>query len=199
MSNNEITLNSLEHYIFCPYQWWLIYVENEWAENIHTVQGDIVHAKVDDAHFYESRGATRIERSVPLFSEKFRLYGIADLMEFIYNGDKLKNIKVVEYKKGLPSDNGEVTAFDGLQLYAQMVCAREIFGCEVDGYIYYASIRKRVKLKNEEVFDNLLQQTLTEMREFQQNGCVPVKNKGKHCNACSMKEVCLPFVGGHNA
>ena len=84
--------------MFCPYQWWLIYIENEWVENVHTIQGNIVHSKVDDPNFFESRGNKKIERSVPLYSEKLGLYGIADLIEFNYENNKIKSINIVEYK-----------------------------------------------------------------------------------------------------
>ena len=100
--NSEITLNSIEHYMFCPYQWWLIYVENEWAENVHIIQGNIVHTKVDDPTFVESRGDLRVERSVPLYSDALGLYGIADLVEYKYKNGELDCVNIVEYKKGSP-------------------------------------------------------------------------------------------------
>lgn len=199
MLDNEITLNSLEHFVFCPYQWWLCYVQSEWTDNIHTVQGKVVHSKVDDKRFCESRGDVKIERSVPLFSDKLGLYGIADLVEYVYINSKLSKIIVVEYKKGRPDNNKQVQKFDGLQLYAQVVCAKEIFNCKVEGYIYYVSIKKRVKLKDEEFYANLLTKILTQMREFLATKQIPNKNIGKHCNACSLKDVCLPFVGEKNA
>lgn len=200
MSNlKEITLNSLEHFMFCPYQWWLIYIENEWVENVHTIQGNIVHSKVDDPNFFESRGNKKIERSVPLYSEKLGLYGIADLIEFNYENNKIKSINIVEYKKGKPDENKQVQIFDGLQLFAQMQCAREIFDCSVNGCIYYATIRKRVNLTNEKIYEEILNKNLKQMREFLENCNIPDKNIGKHCRGCSLKDVCLPKLGVKNA
>ena len=193
--NNEITLNSLEHYMFCPYQWWLIYVENEWVDNTHTILGDILHTKVDDPNFIEKRGDLRIERSVPLYSDELNLYGIADLIEFHYQNDILKSITIVEYKKGIPTEDKQTQVFDGLQLYAQMYCAKEIYKCEVKGCIYYGSIRKRVFINKLDFYDKLLKDTLNDMRSFFAQKTLPLKNKGKHCNACSLKEICLPFAG----
>ncbi|MGN1227224.1 MAG: CRISPR-associated protein Cas4 [Christensenellales bacterium] len=199
MLNKEITLNSIEHFMFCPFQWWLIYVENEWEDNIHTIQGNIVHSKVDNPKFIESRGCLRVERSVPLYSDKLGLYGIADLIEYKYKGEKLDSINIIEYKKGKPNEDKQVQLFDGMQLYAQMLCAREIFKCDVSGYIYYASIKKRVKLADENKFSAIFYNVLSQMREFMENCKSPKKNIGKHCNACSLKDVCLPFVGGDGA
>ena len=114
----EITLNSLEHYMFCKYQWWLNYVENEWLDNIHTTLGDIVHRHVDNKTFIETRNNVRTYRSVPVYSDKFNLYGIADLVEYDYRNGL--TINVVEYKKGKPTESKEVQVYDGLQLYAQI-------------------------------------------------------------------------------
>ena len=194
----EITLNSLEHYMFCKYQWWLNYVENEWLDNIHTTLGDIVHRHVDNKAFIETRNNVRTYRSVPVYSDKFNLYGIADLVEYDYRNGL--TINVIEYKKGKPTENKEVQVYDGLQLYAQMLCLKEIHNCEVNGYIFYDSIKRRVKLKNVDYFHKLLLSTIEEMRESISRRLPPKKNEGKHCRACSMYEVCLPCcVGEKNA
>jgi len=185
----ETILSELEHFCFCKYQWWLNYVENEWLENTHTILGDIVHARVDDPNFIEKRNGVEIHRSVQVYSRKYKLYGIADLVE--YSRDR---IKVIEYKKGKPDENGEIKQGDGLQLYAQMLCLRENDDRQVEGYIYYDTIRRRVKLKNEDFYHNLLENVLVEMETIITNGEIPPKTIGKHCRACSVCEICLPFT-----
>ena len=190
--NTDITLNSLEHFCFCKYQWWLNYTQGEWLQNVHTVLGDIVHTKVDDPHFVEKRKGITTKRSVVVYNDSLALYGIADLLEFI-NGD-VPRINVVEYKKGKPQDNGEAQVYDGLQVYAQMRCLQSIYDCNIDGYIYYNSIRRRVKLKNLDFYENLLLDTLDEMRQYLTSGNIPPKNITKSCRACSMYEICLPYL-----
>lgn len=187
----EVLLSELEHFNFCKFQWWLNYVENEWLDNTHTILGDIVHARVDDPNFVERRNGVEIRRSVQVFSKKFHLYGIADLVEF--GKDK---IIVVEYKKGKPSETGEVKLGDGLQLYGQMLCLRENDSRTVEGYIYYDSIRRRVKLKNEKMYHQQLLDTLNEMEQIIREGKIPAKCIDKHCRACSVYEICLPFIKG---
>ncbi len=195
----EITLNSLEHFCFCKYQWWLLYTENEWLSNVHTTLGDIVHSKVDIPSFVEKRKNVLVKRSVPIYSNKLDLYGIADLVEYIKENDNISKINVVEYKKGKPQENGSVQIYDGLQLYAQMLCLKEIHGCEVHGFIYYASIKRRVELKNEQFFDELLIKTLKEMRQYINNQNIPPKTISKQCKSCSMYEICLPILEKRNA
>lgn len=104
----EITLNGLEHFCFCKYQWWLLYTENEWLSNVHTTLGDIIHSRVDIPSFVEKRKNVLVKRSVPVYSDKLNLYGIADLVEYIKQDDKISKINVIEYKKGKPQENGSV-------------------------------------------------------------------------------------------
>jgi len=42
-------LSELQHFIFCRRQWALIHVEQQWAENVRTVEGEIMHHRVHDA------------------------------------------------------------------------------------------------------------------------------------------------------
>lgn len=34
-----LQLSGLQHYLFCPRQWALIHIENQWQENLRTVDG----------------------------------------------------------------------------------------------------------------------------------------------------------------
>ena len=51
-------LSGIQHYSFCPRQWALIHVAQEWAENALTVQGGIVHKRAHDASLREWRRDT---------------------------------------------------------------------------------------------------------------------------------------------
>ena len=42
-----IQLSSLQHYVFCPRQCGLMYVEDLWAENVFTARGRVLHERVD--------------------------------------------------------------------------------------------------------------------------------------------------------
>nr|WP_304855832.1 Dna2/Cas4 domain-containing protein [Adlercreutzia caecimuris] len=53
-----LPLSGIQHYSFCPRQWALIHVAQEWAENALTVQGGIVHKRAHDASLRERRGDT---------------------------------------------------------------------------------------------------------------------------------------------
>ena len=38
-----LQLSGLQHFRFCRRQWALIHIENLWAENLRTVDGQILH------------------------------------------------------------------------------------------------------------------------------------------------------------
>ena len=42
-----IPLSALQHYLFCPRQCALIHVEQIWADNAATAEGNLLHERVD--------------------------------------------------------------------------------------------------------------------------------------------------------
>lgn len=51
-----LQLSGLQHFAFCRRQWALIHVENQWAENLRTVEGDLLHARAHNEKLRELRG-----------------------------------------------------------------------------------------------------------------------------------------------
>lgn len=76
-SHNEddlLPLSGIQHFAFCERQWGLIHVESQWVENLPTAEGRLLHKRVDDPYFTESRGDVKTVRSVPLLSKALGLY-----------------------------------------------------------------------------------------------------------------------------
>lgn len=65
-----LQLSGIQHYSFCPRQWALIHVEKQWAENLRTVEGDIMHARAHDSSLRERRGNTLILRELSVSSDR---------------------------------------------------------------------------------------------------------------------------------
>ena len=76
-----LPLSGIQHFAFCERQWGLIHIENQWAENVRTTEGKLLHQRVDDPYFTETRGDVKVIRSVPLISKTLGLYGVADVIE----------------------------------------------------------------------------------------------------------------------
>ena len=50
-----LMLSGIQHFYFCKRQWALIHIEQQWAENQATMEGNYLHARVDDPFFRENR------------------------------------------------------------------------------------------------------------------------------------------------
>ena len=102
-------------------------------------RGRILHQRVDDPYFIESRGHVKTVRSIPLLSKTLGLYGVADLIELYRStsNDCETQYSIVEYKRGKPKPED----WDEVQLCAQAICLEEMLGVSLDfGYMYYLSL-----------------------------------------------------------
>jgi len=177
-------------------------IESQWSENIFVVLGNIVHEKVDNSFLVENRGDLHISRSLPIYSHKYKIQGVCDVVEFIKdeNGVFIKqlngkySINVVEYKRGHPKTSGVVNYADSIQVVAQMVCMNEMFGTSCDGYVYYASVGRRCKISNFKKLVNKLSEILNEIQNYFQQKQVPKIQNMEHCANCSFSDICLPKI-----
>lgn len=44
-----LPLSGLQHFLFCRRQWALIHIEEQWAENLHTIDGALLHERAPSA------------------------------------------------------------------------------------------------------------------------------------------------------
>ena len=77
-----LLLSGLQHFIFCRRQWALIHIEHQWAENLRTVEGNLMHEKAHDSSFRESRGDLYILRGVSIHSSSLGVSGQCDVLEY---------------------------------------------------------------------------------------------------------------------
>jgi CRISPR-associated exonuclease Cas4 len=135
-----IPISSLNHYDYCPKRAWYIFVTGEFVENVHTVEGTLLHARADSSE-RTVRGDVIQTRTVYLYSTRYGLTGIADVVE-----EKGGAIYPVEYKKGR---RGEWQN-DQLQLCAQALCLAEMLRLPQPiprGFLYYAATVKKSRLQ----------------------------------------------------
>ena len=78
-----LQLSGLQHFAFCRRQWALIYLEQQWAENLYTVEGRLLHHRAHDEAARERRGSTLILRGLPIVSHSLGLSGQCDVVEFL--------------------------------------------------------------------------------------------------------------------
>ncbi|MBL8090469.1 MAG: Dna2/Cas4 domain-containing protein, partial [Anaerolineales bacterium] len=108
-----LPLSGIQHFLFCRRQWALIHVEQQWKENALTAEGRIMHKRVDDPFFTETRNGVITARSVPVASYRLGFSGMCDVVEFksspdgvqLPNRDGLFLPTPIEYKRGKPKQN----------------------------------------------------------------------------------------------
>lgn len=192
-----LQLSGLQHFVFCRRQWALIHIEHQWAENFRTIDGAVFHENAHDTGFQESRRDRFITRGVSVCSSELGVSGQCDVLEYhrgstgipIAGKDGLWQPYPVEYKRGSPrEDTG-----DTLQLCGQAMCLESMLCCDIpEGALYYGEVRRREKVAFTPELRNQVRQMLAEMHELYRRGYTPKVKPTKSCNACSMKDLCLP-------
>ena len=192
-----LQLSGLQHFKFCRRQWALIHIENQWAENFRTVDGEILHKNAHDKGFRESRGEVLITRGMPVFSASLGVSGECDVLEFhreetgvpLKDREGLWRPYPVEYKRGEPNERSG----DALQLCAQAMCLEEMLCCDIpEGALYYGEIRHRTAVAFTPQLREQVRVLLEEMHDLYRRGYTPKVKRSRACNACSLKDLCLP-------
>jgi len=198
--DNYLMISGIQHFKFCRRQWALIHVEQQWEENVHTIMGELMHKKVHDPYITEKRRDTLVVRALPVSSRIMGISGECDVVEFhkcedgikLYGHRGLYSVYPVEYKKGKP----KLTEEDKLQLTAQALCLEEMFSTEIpEGAIFYGETRRRDVVEFHEELRLEVKRMFQEMHQYYDPNYTPKVKYSKACNACSLKEVCLPKLG----
>jgi CRISPR-associated exonuclease Cas4 len=182
----EVLISALEHYSYCPRQCALIHVDQTYDENLYTIRGRLMHARVDSGDDLPSRGVETL-RGIPLWSERHGLRGKADAVEW-HDGAPYPVEYKVGRRKGTHTD---------VQLCAQALCLEEMLNVAVPrGAIYYGATRKR----HEVIFDEPLRARTLELIEAIRAMLIaqqlpPAPNDAR-CPNCSLIHACLPGVVG---
>lgn len=199
MIESEITIRSIQHYLYCPHRWGLLEIDNAWAENYYVTKANLMHERVhDNTKSYTSRGKT-VFTSVSVFNEKpeYCLYGITDCIEVTLNGDgTIYKPCIVEYKPTKPKSS-DYSYDDLMQVFAQKICVDYVFGVNCEAAIYYGDTKRRVRLPLYENFielDQNLKKIISEIRYNIIGGIIPPIKKGQKCSGCSMKDICIPSL-----
>lgn len=214
-----IPISALQHHLFCPRQCALIHVDNLWAENRLTAEGQLLHQRSDkpgrrtrrtfsvdadsespDLHknapaFTASAPITglcvRTVRSLPLISRRLGLVGKADQVEFPVDvrGVLAGPPRPIEHKRGRPKRLDH----DRAQLAAQAMCLEEMFDAGVPtGELFYHATRHRERVEIDDALRRLVEKITREVRSNIAANRVPAAEKQKKCKNCSLLNLCMP-------
>jgi CRISPR-associated exonuclease Cas4 len=188
LTDDPLPLSALQHWSYCPRQCGLIHLEQSFSENVYTLRGRAVHVWVD-APGYEARAGVRVERALPLASERLGLIGKADVVEFLPDGTPYP----VEYKHGRATKAQH--GHDALQLAAQVLCLEEMTGRSVhEGAVFYAGSRRRVPISVGARLRAAVEQAITAVRAMLASGRLPSPVADARCKACSLIDLCQPHA-----
>lgn len=204
MRSEEITIRSIQHYMYCPHRWGLLEIDKAWAENVFVTKANLMHERVHDPNRNYTVRGRKVFTSVPVYNdlEEYNLYGVMDCLECkeskdgidaFHDGKKYK-LCIVEYK---PTKSKQQThrKDDLMQIFAQKICVDYVFHCDCETILYYADVKQRIPVDftdSYREFDNELKDLLCEMRANLREGIIPPIKKGQQCSGCSMKDLCMP-------
>ena len=98
----------------------------------------------------------------------------------------------VEYKRGRPKSHDA----DRLQLCCEAMCLEEMLLCPPIpiGYLYYGETTRREEVPLTQDLRDTVDQCLAEMHRLALRQHTPKVKPNRGCNACSLKDICLPFL-----
>jgi CRISPR-associated exonuclease Cas4 len=180
-----LPLSALQHWLFCPRQCGLIHLEQVWAENKFTAEGQVLHHKAHEGPD-ESKAGVRITRSLPVRSFTLGISGQCDIVEFHSDGQVIP----VEYKRGKPKSHRA----DEVQLGAQAMCLEEMLGVAIaNGCLFYGENRRRSAVEFDVALRQLVTDTAAALHAMIDSRETPLAEyEARRCDACSLIGLCQP-------
>lgn len=203
-----LQLSGIQHYVFCPRQWALIHIEQQWVDNSLTAEGSLLHENVDNPFIRETNGSQTITlRGFRLASAVLGLSGIADAIEIYPHENaptskqellksKLYDAMPIEYKRGKP----KISDCDRIQVVAQAIILEEMLGIKISkGAVFYWGTRHRERFDISPELRKETMKTVAEMHKTFNNNATPPAIKKSCCKNCSLFDICLPSLKGRSA
>jgi CRISPR-associated exonuclease Cas4 len=153
-----IPIKTAAEYFFC--QRAAFYMLNNWEndlENEFLFKGTQSHNTIEKIP-YKHRVKAKLEYRYRVVSEKHKIYGVCDAVEFHEN----REIIPVEYKTGKIRNN----FMHLVQLHLQAMCLEEMFKIKLPyAYIYFTDSRARQKIRLNNTERRLI---ISKLNEFQE-------------------------------
>ena len=180
-----LPLSALQHWLYCPRQCGLIHLEQVWAENKFTAEGQVLHHKAHEGAD-ESKAGVRITRSMAVRSLVLGISGQCDIVEFHRDG----RVVPVEYKRGKPKTHRA----DEVQLCAQAMCLEEMLGVPItSGALFYGEKKRRTVIEFDATLRQLVRETATALHAMIDSRITPsAEYDSRRCDACSLIDLCQP-------
>lgn len=195
-----LMLSGIQHYMFCPRQWALIHIEQQWDDNRLTAEGHLLHENVDNPAYRQKNGEVITVRAVHIASHTLGLYGVTDAIELLPSADAIDAIThprypgywkpyPIEYKRGHRKPDER----DVVQLTAQVICLEEMYGINIlEAALYYHEIRHTEVVQIDKQLRNLTYELSESMHRTFEAGFTPKAEARNDCRSCSLIDICAP-------
>lgn len=195
-----LMLSGIQHYMYCPRQWALIHIEQQWNDNRLTAEGHILHKNVDNPAYRQKNGDTITLRSVHIASHALGLYGISDAIELLPSVSATDAIThprypgywkphPIEYKRGHRKPDER----DDVQLCAQVICLEEMYNIHIpEAALFYNETRHREVVEMNESLRQLTKELSEAMHQTFESGITPKAEDRRECRSCSLIDICAP-------
>ena len=79
---NDISIRTVQHFLYCPHRWGLIEIDRAWSENYFVTKSELFHERVHETGSYISK-SKKVYTAVTVYNDlpEYRLYGITDCLE----------------------------------------------------------------------------------------------------------------------
>ncbi|MGH8953060.1 MAG: CRISPR-associated endonuclease Cas4g/Cas1g [Acidimicrobiia bacterium] len=204
-----LPVRMLNEYAYCPRLFHLMHVEGRWADNEYTVDGQVVHGRInkrdellpdpEQPHDNGPDGSVgidregdpppRVARSVSLSSDRLGITAKLDLVSTVGN-----EATPVDTKRGrVPNVPERCYEPERVQLMAQGLLLREHGYRTEHGVIYFAGSRTRVEVPFTAELEARALHLIQQARQasLQKSLPDPLEDSPK-CNKCSLNGICLP-------
>lgn len=189
-----IPVRMVNEFVYCPRLAYLEWIQNEWADSADTDEGRRIHRRVDRKsrkQLPEADNETEAihSRSVDLGSARLGIIARLDLVE-----GEGRHVTPVDYKRGKRPHVAR-GAYDPerVQLCLQAMLLEE-HGYEcIEGIIYYAASRERVRIPFDRELRDMSLAAVEGLRSLSEEGEIPPPlEDSPKCPRCSLVGICLP-------
>ena len=208
-----LPISALQHLLFCERQCALIHLEQQWAENRLTVEGQHLHRRAHERKT-ERRDGVHIVRGLAVRSMRYGVIGQTDDVEFTPLDDAARDwaaqgrpnrrgaglavvsvgkwqVAPVEYKRGQPKKDD----CDRVQLTAQALCLEEMLATTISaGALFYGRNRRRTEVAFGPELRERTAAAIRRLHALIASRCTPPARREPKCDNCSLLALCMPDV-----
>lgn len=188
----------LNEFVYCPRLFYYEWIENVFATSADVREGVARHRRVEAAADALPTPGEAVEekihsRSIELSSARLGLVAKLDLIE---SGAGAAAVTPVDYKKGRPRETPEgpeAWPADRAQITAQVLLLRDNGYTCVEGVLYFAATKQRVRVTVGDAEEaELVEQMAAARRTALADQIPPPLEDSPKCPRCSLVGICLP-------